>query len=649
MPLRIAVLAKQVPRFDELRLDASGRLARDGVETEINPYCRRAVAKGVELAHAAGGSCTVFTLGPPQAEELLAEAIAWGADEGVLISDPAFAGSDTLATSRALAAAINQRGPFGLVLAGLNSVDGETGQVPPQLAELLGLPFLSGARELSLDGDLVQARCERDYGFVTAHLQLPALITAAERLCQPAKVAPAQRPAASARIDVVTAADVGAGPWGQQGSPTRVGEVRLLAHDRRPARLSGPLSRQVRHVAKLIRHLPERLPLAAPGAHVPPPSTATSTSGISPADKPGDPALPADSVIPVIAVIAEPGRPQLTRELLGASAQLAAQLGGRTALLATEAADPSLAWAQGADTVIRFSPERAPPPVAAAAYVAPAAEDVAAAIASWARGGSRADRGDVGADSRLPWAILAPSTSWGRELAGRLSVLIAAGLTGDAVALEVAGGRLVCWKPAFGGQLVAAITARSAVQMATIRPGVLTALRPREGPGRAATGRGFLMTRGRVTITGHVINDEPERLAQARAVVCVGNGVDPSRYGELAPLLDVLGAELAATRKVTDAGWLPRSRQVGITGRAVAPALYLLLGASGKVNHMVATRGAGLVVAVNSDPDAPVFDAVDVGIVADWAQFARLLTSELVVGEGPHGVPEEQRGSIGVP
>ena len=157
------------------------------------------------------------------------------------------------------------------------------------------------------------------------------------------------------------------------------------------------------------------------------------------------------------------------------------------------------------------------------------------------------------------------------------------------------------------------------------------------------------MTRGRVTITGHVINDEPERLAQARAVVCVGNGVDPSRYGELAPLLDVLGAELAATRKVTDAGWLPRSRQVGITGRAVAPALYLLLGASGKVNHMVATRGAGLVVAVNSDPDAPVFDAVDVGIVADWAQFARLLTSELVVGEGPHGVPEEQRGSIGVP
>ena len=76
--------------------------------------------------------------------------------------------------------------------------------------------------------------------------------------------------------------------------------------------------------------------------------------------------------------------------------------------------------------------------------------------------------------------------------------------------------------------------------------------------------------------------------------MCVGQGVDPACYGELTPLLEALGAELAGTRKVTDAGWLPRSRQVGITGRAVSPAVYLLLGASGKFNHMVGTRSAGL-------------------------------------------------------
>ena len=109
----------------------------------------------------------------------------------------------------------------------------------------------------------------------------------------------------------------------------------------------------------------------------------------------------------------------------------------------------------------------------------------------------------------------------------------------------------------------------------------------------------------------------------------MGHGVDPSRYDELRPLLDALGAELAGTRKVADAGWLPRSRQVGITGRVVAPAVYLLLGASGKFNHMVGTRSAGLVVAVNSDAGAPVFDAADIGIIGDWAEVAALLASEL--------------------
>jgi electron transfer flavoprotein alpha subunit len=142
--------------------------------------------------------------------------------------------------------------------------------------------------------------------------------------------------------------------------------------------------------------------------------------------------------------------------------------------------------------------------------------------------------------------------------------------------------------------------------------------------------------RGRVTLSDRSTNDEPERLARATSVVCVGQGVDPSRYGELRPLLDALGAELAGTRKVTDAGWLPRSRQVGITGRVVAPAVYLLFGASGKFNHMVGTRSAGLVVAVNSDPGAPVFDAADAGIVGDWAEVAKLLAAELA--DDPPGV-----------
>ncbi len=108
--LNIAVAAKQIPRFEAMALNADGRLLRDGVELEMNAYCRRAVSKGIELAHATGGRCTVFTLGPESAEDVLREAIACGADAGLLISDAAFAGSDTLATARALAAALRREG-----------------------------------------------------------------------------------------------------------------------------------------------------------------------------------------------------------------------------------------------------------------------------------------------------------------------------------------------------------------------------------------------------------------------------------------------------------------------------------------------------------------------------------------------------------
>src|SRR5204862_5117573 len=141
----------------------------------------------------------VLTLGPPSAEDCLREAIAWASDRdvvatGVLVSDPAFAGSDTLATARALAAAVGKLGGFDLVLAGRNSVDADTGQVGPELAELLDLPFLGGVRKLTIStpgpggaGGLLVARCEHDEGWCEAEVALPAVISCAERLIEPCK------------------------------------------------------------------------------------------------------------------------------------------------------------------------------------------------------------------------------------------------------------------------------------------------------------------------------------------------------------------------------------------------------------------------------------------------------------------------------
>jgi electron transfer flavoprotein alpha subunit len=124
-------------------------------------------------------------------------------------------------------------------------------------------------------------------------------------------------------------------------------------------------------------------------------------------------------------------------------------------------------------------------------------------------------------------------------------------------------------------------------------------------------------------------DDDVESLARAPVVIGVGTGVAPSEYEQLAPLAALLGAELAATRKVTDRGWAPRARQIGLTGRSIAPRLYVALGLSGKFNHMVGVRGAGTILAVNEDKNAPVFDHCDVGMVADWHQAVPLLCDAL--------------------
>lgn len=588
--MRIAVLVKQVPRFEAMTLGPDGRLQREGLELEMNPYCRRAVSKGVELARASGGTCTVLTLGPPAAEDALREAIAWGADDGVLVTDPAFAGSDTLATARALRAALNHEGPFDLVLAGRNSVDADTGQVGPELAELAGLPFLAGVRELTIDGTRVEALCELDDGWVRAETSLPALLTCAERLCDPAKVPPEGRAAVDAsRMRALSSADLGPGPWGQEGSPTWVGRVRVLEVERRRRRLSGPIEDQVSEAVELLRdagalgHVAHRRDGTEPGA---PP--------VAPARVPHGPA---------IAVVVEPDRSRVAGELLGAAADLAAKIDGHVVAIVPGGDEAGALAAQGADALVRIT----------GALVE---EDVAAALATWCA-------------EIAPWAVLAPGTVWGREVSSRVAARIGAGLTGDAIDLNVEDGRLIGWKPAFGGQLVAAVSATSAVQMATVRPGMLVDRAPRPDPGPIPEQAIATSPAGRVRHLHARRDDDVDVLAGAEAVVGVGSAVKPEEYDLLAPLLRVLGAQLGATRKVTDKGWLPRARQIGITGRSIGPSLYVALGLSGKFNHMVGVRGAGFVLAVNTDPDALVFGAADVGIVGDWHEVVPTLVRAL--------------------
>jgi electron transfer flavoprotein alpha subunit len=246
---------------------------------------------------------------------------------------------------------------------------------------------------------------------------------------------------------------------------------------------------------------------------------------------------------------------------------------------------------------------------------------MARAVAGWAQ-------------DMQPWAVLAPGTMWGREVASRLAAELGAGLTGDAVDLAVDAGRMVGWKPAFGGRLVAAVTATSPVQLATVRPGMLARPTPRAARPVPAL-QVVVEPARRVRVLAAGREDDLDCLAVAQAVVGVGTAVGPDDYLAMQPLLAALDAELAATRKVTDRGWQPRSRQVGITGRSISPRLYVAVGLSGKFNHMVGVRGAGKVLAINQEPDALVFDSADIGIVADWRLAVPLLVAAIEGTEAP--------------
>ena len=133
----------------------------------------------------------------------------------------------------------------------------------------------------------------------------------------------------------------------------------------------------------------------------------------------------------------------------------------------------------------------------------------------------------------------------------------------------------------------------------------------------------------RVRVLARTRDDDIDVLAEARAVIAVGKGVPPDEYAAIEPLRLALGAELGATRKVTDEGWLPRSRQIGITGRSIAPRLLVSIGASGKFNHTIGMRAAHTVLAINNDANAPIFEHADYGIVGDWREVVPRLVAAL--------------------
>src|SRR5436309_1665097 len=242
--MRIVVCVKWVPALGSLRFDPeTRRLVREGLPGEVSSFDLRGLGAAVALRAAHGGEVVALTMGPPGARDGLVECLALGADRALHLVDAVLAGSDTLATARALAAALEREAP-DLVLFGRASTDAETGQVGPEVAELLGLPQVTAARRLVVDPSArtFVAERETDDGFETVTGPLPAVVTAAEDLAEERFPTKADRQAAAAKpIEAVSAADVGldARAVGTVGSPTWVAGLEAVESPRRGELLTG--------------------------------------------------------------------------------------------------------------------------------------------------------------------------------------------------------------------------------------------------------------------------------------------------------------------------------------------------------------------------------------------------------------------------
>ena len=256
--MNIIVCIKQVPDAKDVRLDPkTNTLSREGVQSIMNPYDQHAVEEAVRIKESCGGEVTVLTMGPPQAEAVLRQDISCGADHGVLVSDRAFTGADTWATSYTLAKAIAAVGIFELILCGKQAIDGDTAQVGPGLAMRLDMPYVTCVQKVRQAGetDMVVERMMDD-GFDVIKVRYPVLLTVVKDINVPR--VPSLKGTMKAKKAVIknlTAADIDADPAliGLPGSPTKV--VKVFPPESRGERcmLTGTIDEQVEQLVGKLR------------------------------------------------------------------------------------------------------------------------------------------------------------------------------------------------------------------------------------------------------------------------------------------------------------------------------------------------------------------------------------------------------------
>lgn len=575
--MKVLVFAKQIPDVNQVKFDPqTNRIVRENVPLSMNSFDRKAVEEAVRMKEKLGWETAVATMGPPQAKAILNDSLRMGIDEAYLITDRNFAGSDTLATAKILSALVKKIKP-DLVLAGKYSLDGETAQVPPEIAVFSGYAFKSSISRIEpgeKEGTL-KVEHENERGSEIYTIPLPCVLSVSEKINRARAVSP-DVPDRTELIKELNAVDLGIGFKGSEYSPTVVAgtssiestrKVQMLPFD---ATVYGKVYDIIKH-HRITGQNAEKLALKVPSGSWP--------------------------VILGVAL----DDPSLGEEVSTKVSQLANEHNLMAVVFGN--IDPSKAELVGHEYYF---------------YNTGSVEAFTDALTDFIR-------------EKSPRYVVFPSTVKGREAAGTIAARLEVGLTADCVDLEIRDSRLIQYKPAFGGGIIAEIYSRTDPQMTTVRPGMFTSALPEKQPTL------FDLEYKPGTIyekqSEAPVPSEYAPLGSRDVVVGFGRGVKKrEQVGDLLKLANLLDASLGATRPLVDMNFIPRQQQIGLTGMSISPGVYLALGISGQANHVVGIRYVGKIISVNSDQNAEIFKFSDYGIVADMHEFvegfARYLESQ---------------------
>jgi len=622
--MHIVACIKQVPDTTQVRVNPeTNTLIREGIPSIVNPYDTHAVEEAVSLKDRYGGKVSILTMGPPQAREALQKALSMGADQAFLLSDGKFAGADTLATSYALAEAvryIDGKDPVDVVICGKQTIDGDTAQVGPGIACRLGftqMTCVDQVLEVAVKERTITVRRHLEGAHEVLRSSLPAVLTVVKEINEPRYATlPNLIRALEADIPVLTAATLGldADRCGLKGSPTKVKKIFPP-----PRRAGGgmvkaePMGDAVTAFMEKVRA--EGLLLAPGGATADRGSGAAGTSGKAVAAGDAGPE-PKSGEVWVFVEQSDGSAARVSWELLGVGRALANDL--KTNLAAVVAGHRSAdvlaeAVAYGADVVYSVDSE-----VLAHYRTVPFARVVVSLVRKY--------RPDV---------LLMGATITGRDLASAVATDLATGLTADCTGLVIGIDTklLEQTRPAFGGNIMATIfTEKCRPQMATVRPRVM-AMPPRDPSRRGRLVKGALdMTEGEVATKlveyGREVAADTVNLVDADIIVSGGRGMgSKDNFRLIRKLAEAFGGVAGASRAAVDAKWMGYEHQVGQTGRTVRPRLYMACGISGAVQHLVGMQTSDVIIAVNSDPNAPIFSVASLGIVGNALEVVPALTA----------------------